>query len=591
VTSAELFAFSQDPARRKAAVQMALETQLALLPYVLVLFTIGLALLGWASTFAANGWGMTASLAVFSINLGAFYALSSVIRRDAPQPRRRLRLHILGGLLWAGAISQISAAAMHAGPAREVLLLLAAGGAGAVMFFASPLLVILLIVGPLAAAGPLIGLHLAGAGAMTSTVAGALALAMALSLVVNRILDRQFAVMIERNMLIDDRAASLAELERLAKSKSDLLSTFSHEVRSGLTGVAHVLACAAGAPGRGAPSRDQIAAALSASRDLIEVLDATLDNETLEAGGLDVRLGPIDPVRVLHDLAVLARAQAGDRGLELTVHVEPELRSGQNGAVIGDANRLKQILSYLVGNAIKYTPRGRVELRLRKLSDSRVRFEVADTGPGLSADELAMAYNPFTRIERTSAGERGAGLGLSLSRKIAALMGGEVSADSAPGVGSCFWLDLPLDGAAVAARPPERELHARRLDTPSLKVLVADGDRLSRVMLRSTLEQLGHQVLQAQSLDRAADLLRSVDVDLIIVGQSDVRDGAGAAQVLDTDCPIIAIIGEADEGEAWLTRGCRSVVRKPVTAQALARAVADIVEAPDYPAPLSRDRA
>jgi len=591
LTSAELVDISQEPVRRVAATQMALDAQLALLPYVLAMFTVGLALLGWASTYAANGWSMVASLAVFSINLGAFYALSNVIRREAPHTSRRVRLHLLGGLLWVGAIGQISAAAMYAGPAREVLLLLAAGGAGACMFFAAPLMITLLVIGPLAAAGPLIGLHLSGAGSTTNTVAGALALAMVLSMVVNRILDRQFDLMIERNVLMEHHTASLAALERLAKSKSDLLQTFSHEVRNGLTGVAHVLAGAAGGAGRSAPSREQLSAALSASRDLIEVLDATLDNEIVEAGGLDIRKGPIDPVRILQDIAVLARAQAGERGLELTLHVEPALRGPDVGAVIGDAGRLRQILSYLVGNAIKYTPRGRVELRLRKLDDARVRFEIADTGPGMTAEELARAYEPFTRIERTSAGEHGAGLGLSLSRKIAALMDGEVAGDSAPGVGSCFWLDLPLNNEAKPAPAPMVEDDAAPQSSRSLKVLVADEDRLSRAMLRSTLEQLGHQVLQAQTLDRAADLLRACEVDLIVVGQSDGKDGANTAQVLDTDCPIIALIGEADEGEAWLTRGCRSVVRKPVTAQALARAVADATLPTAYPAEPLRERA
>ncbi len=122
--------------------------------------------------------------------------------------------------------------------------------------------------------------------------------------------------------------------------------------------------------------------------------------------------------------------------------VEPELESG---AVRADPVRTRQILLSLIDNALKFTARGRVEVRLRREGDARVRFEVADTGPGLAPDEIAQAFLPFTRVARTSAGTIGAGLGLSLTRSLAQLMGGEVGAVSAEGAGSCFWLDLPYD--------------------------------------------------------------------------------------------------------------------------------------------------
>lgn len=561
----------------------ALETQTALLPYALCFFVVGLAMFAWAASFADNAVWITASLAIFAINLGVFYGLANAVRKDpriSGNVRRRTRVHLLGALLWAAAIGQISAFALEAGPARETLLLLAAGGAGACYFFLAPLLPALLVIGPLAAAGPIVGLFLNPQSHHEGVmVSGALALAMALSLVVNRILERQFALAIERDRLADAVTQSLAAAEKLAKSKSALLATLSDEVRAGLTGVAHVLAAAAGA-GR-SPSREQLNAALGASRDLIEVLDATLDSETAEDGRLMVRVAPIDAGRLVRDLVYLNQPQAAAKGLELAGHVEADLTGG---AVSADPVRTRQILSNLIGNALKYTVRGRIEVRVLRVGDDRVRFEIADTGPGLTREEIDSAFTPFTRIERTSAGATGAGVGLSLSRKLAALMGGEVSAESALGVGSCFFLDLPFAALAegVAPSEPPSSVASGR----ALKVMIADDNQLSAAMTRAVLDELGHQVIQAQNPRRAAELLKICEVDLIILGFGDAETAAKAARLLRAapgaagQTPLLALIeGDADDAAARMTAGCSGVLRRPLSTASVARAIAELSQA------------
>jgi signal transduction histidine kinase len=555
----------------------ALDAQNALLPYALGFFAFGLFMFAWASSFAANAPMMTLSLLIFAINWGAFYALANAVRSEAVQSNlpRRTRLHLLGGLLWVVAINQISVFALGAGPARETLLLLSAGAAAASCFFLAPLLPSLLLLGPLAAAGPIIGLFLLPETRhMGILAAGALAAAMALALVVNRIIERQYTLGYERDLLAEACERSLGEAERLAKSKSALLATLSDEVKSGLTGVAHVLAAATGGAGR-APSREQLNAALSASRDLIEVLNATLDSETAEDGRLSVRAEPIDAERLVRDLVYLNQPMAAAKGLELAGHVDSELGGG---AVSGDPVRTRQVLSNLIGNALKYTLRGRVEVRVRLTEDGRARFEVADTGPGLSREELETAFQPFTRIERTCAGATGAGVGLSLSRKLADLMGGDVAADSAVGVGSCFWLDLPYEKGA-SAEPKSATFAPGR----PLKVLCADNDQLSAAVTRAALEELGHQVLQAANPRRAAELTKVADVDLVVLGFSDAADAAKAARLLraapgeSSQAPILALIGgEADEAATRMAAGCTGVMRRPVTAATLARAIAGL---------------
>src|SRR5690606_38189463 len=135
--------------------------------------------------------------------------------------------------------------------------------------------------------------------------------------------------------------------------------------------------------------------------------------------------------------------------------------------------------------------RGRIELRAFKPAPDRVRFEIADTGPGLTADELAKAFEPFERVDRTGAGVPGAGIGLALSRRLAELMGGALSADSAPGVGSRFWLDLPWDESAETPEAPAAQGEDAERRGPGLRILVAEDDQLNAAMLRAVLEQLG----------------------------------------------------------------------------------------------------
>ncbi len=173
----------------------------------------------------------------------------------------------------------------------------------------------------------------------------AVALAMALCLVVNRILRRQFALAQEREALMAERAMSLSGAERLAKSKSQILATLSHEIRNGLTGITHVLAAAAGAGGRAAPSREQLSAALASARELLEVLDATLDTETAGAGRLTIAATPFDAAALARATVLLHRPKAAARHLELDLHIDDAFEEPSAGAAIGDAVRTRQILA------------------------------------------------------------------------------------------------------------------------------------------------------------------------------------------------------------------------------------------------------
>lgn len=571
--------------------QQALETQTSLLPYALAVFAVSLPLLVWAGSYASNAVWMTGTFAIFAIAWGVFYAAVNWLKE--PQAlndlRKRGQIHIFCGLIWAAAVAQMAAFGDGAGPVRGELMLISVAAAVIVIFFTAPWLPSLLIVGSATAAGPLYFLLRDPADRTMANLAwGGIALALALALILNRILRRQFALAAEREVLIEDRDLRMDQARQLAQSKSDLVATLSHEIRNGLTGVAHVLASAVGQNGRSAPSREQLSAALDAANDLISVLNTTLDSETAEAGRLEVDTHAFDAVALIRDLVILNRPNAAARGLELSLHVASDLAGMESGATVADAHRARQILANLLGNALKFTVRGRVEARVELAGPGRLSIEIADTGPGLAKEELEQAFEPFNRIARTSAGTSGAGLGLSLSRQLARLMGGELSAHSAVGVGSCFRLELPFDASAL----PERELEAPvelAAVLPEarqrMRVLIAEDDALNAAMLRAVIEQLGHQVVHAVDGQRALDLARVCEFDLLMIdGRMPNLDGPAAIAAIrelqghNAGAPIVAVIGgDADEAQECSQAGADVVLRKPVSVAAVARAVADAV--------------
>lgn len=581
----------------RAISRQALDAQVRLLPYALAFFGLCLPIFAATAAYAPNAVSLLVCLGVYGFNWAVFYGIVDWLKREpeaAADLSRRTAMQVGGGLLWAIAVLQTSYFAQDAGPHAETLLVLCAGAAVGVTFFASPSLPSLLLVAPVAFLGPILGLRSHPEFAYTGLlVLCGSALALALALILNRHLREHFTLNLEREGLIEDREEALIAARRLAKSKSDIVATLSHEIRNGLSGVAHVLAGALGAGSRGAPSREQLKAALHAARDLVDVLDATLDSETAESGKLTVSLRPVDADRLVQDMVLLHRPTASAKGLEILAHVEAEAVSG---AVIADGARLRQILNNLVGNAVKYTLRGRIEVRASLLEPDRIRFEVVDTGPGLTREELQQAFEPFSRITRTGAGVPGAGLGLSLSRRLAELMGGQLSAESAPGVGSRFVLDLPYDAASVPA-PGLLDTVAASA-APVMRVLVAEDDQLNAAMLRAVLEQLGHRVLVAQDGQRALELLKVSEVDLVMLdGRMPNMDGSAATRAIrglqgaHARVPIVAVIGgDAEEAQEMLNAGANAVLRKPVTVSAVARAVAD-ASAAARPAQDGPDRA
>jgi signal transduction histidine kinase/ActR/RegA family two-component response regulator len=300
--------------------------------------------------------------------------------------------------------------------------------------------------------------------------------------------------------------------ERAAVAKSYFLATMSHEIRTPLTtvlGTAELLAHEPFDP----QQRRRIEAILAAGRHLLAVIDDVLDYSRLEAGRVQLQQVELRPVEVASAVYALVEQRARDAGLALRFEVEPTAET----VLIGDPTRLRQVLLNLVSNAVKYTPRGAVTVRLRVdvgRSRATLRGEVEDTGIGIPEDKRQELFEPFRQAGPSAReGERGSGLGLAISKRLVSAMGGSIGVVSEAGRGSLFWFEVPLRVAPAASRadPDRAEIHR----AAALRILVVDDSPLNRELVRDMLRHQGHDVLCAA--DGAEAVARAADTPLDVV--------------------------------------------------------------------------
>ncbi|MFT4075877.1 MAG: ATP-binding protein [Asticcacaulis sp.] len=585
----------RNASRDSVVLDYGLVAQWRLAPYALGFFGVGLPLFLWAVHLSMPAWLMAFYILLFIVNWSAFMIMKGqVARRMTPVPvpdkairrmliRERLWRQWLAGGLWTVTLLAICLS-IGASPYTATLLLLCAGAAVGIIFFSAPVLLFLLTLGPLAAAGPVFALYnLDSSGDLAQPMVGGMALALAMAFIMNRHMQEHYLL---ENAQLDaarEREAARADSDAMNEAKVALMETLSREVQTGLKGVEQNLLQGLTHLTRAPAPRQYVDAALAEVGHLQTILVTTLDNDTAASGQIELDMQPLDidllAQRLMGQFADLARG----KGLSFTYNPQglPE-----SGAVLGDAHRVEQILAHLLSNAVLYTPQGRVELKLLYLPEGYLRLEVVDSGPGLSAEELAQAFTPHSRILRTSSGHSGAGLGLSLSRSLAEMMGGRTGAESTLDVGSKFWLDLPYD---ISALPPARPVDFEETETTarqSLRVLLIVNDTLRAAQLRDMLETQGHQCLASTSRERALSLAKKAPIDacLISTGAFEPLEDASSRAKLETwldamrqsqsDAPlnILAVLPNGDQAEALNTLGVRALLL-PLARESLNRAL------------------
>jgi signal transduction histidine kinase/CheY-like chemotaxis protein len=406
-----------------------------------------------------------------------------------------------------------------------------------------------------------------------ATVLAALALLSWTAMAYRRALRRRHAL-----QLTEQRRA-LAEQASLAKTR--FLATLGHEVRTPMTGVLGMseLLLATDLDPR---QRGYAQSIHHAGEHLVRLVNDALDLARIEAGRLELELAPFDLRALAAEMVALMAPLARQRGLGFEHAVE----AGTPRWVLGDGARVRQVLLNLLNNAIKFTGTGQVALHVAPADEGDgVRFEIADTGPGLNEEQKARLFRRFEQGEgaRTAARYGGSGLGLAISQELASAMGGWIQVDSAPGAGSRFVVTLPLPAAdpeesGTPAAPPEAT-------AIPLRLLLVEDDATVAEVLAGLLRAQGHEVVHAgHGLAALAEVAGAgFDAALLDLDQPGM-DGLALARQLRAQGfarPLLAVTARADAEAEPLARaaGFDAFLRKPLTGEALADALAAMVPA------------
>ena len=316
--------------------------------------------------------------------------------------------------------------------------------------------------------------------------------------------------------------------EEANRAKSRFLANMSHELRTPLNGILGFAQILSRDPEQSDRNRERLRVIRSSGDHLLGLINDVLDLAKVEAGRVELRPAPFLPRDLLRDLEVGFAARANLRGLRLEVAAD----ALPVGAVVGDQQRLRQVLENLLGNAVKFTTSGGV--RLEAVPDpagaDRFRFAVTDTGPGLSSDDIARLFQPFSHAGSGRPHEQGAGLGLAISQHLVGLMGGRIEVEGAPGKGSRFSFAIPLppSSSPVSAVVPSRRIigHEGR----RRRVLLVDDLEVNRRLLREFLGPLGFDLTEAetgaQALEAVAGAVGADAFDLVLLDlRMPVMDG------------------------------------------------------------------
>jgi signal transduction histidine kinase/DNA-binding NarL/FixJ family response regulator/HPt (histidine-containing phosphotransfer) domain-containing protein len=385
------------------------------------------------------------------------------------------------------------------------------------------------------------------------------------------------------NTLQEARAEAVAA----SQAKSAFLANMSHELRTPFNGVLGMLALL-DSDRLDAEQADYLRTARESATHLLDLLNDILDISKLESGRLEIVPHALDLNRLLRDVRALMALSAEAKGLTLTVHVTPELPTW----LMADGKRLKQILFNLMSNAVKFTDKGEVSLTVNTrwapadTQDAepvhKLRFVVRDSGIGMDEAMRARLFQRFSQgDDSTSRRFGGTGLGLEISRSLARMMGGDITVDSKPGMGSVFTLSLDLPGAqpdmleALNApadlRPPASP--GAQDAGEGLDLIVADDHPVNRKFLRILLRRMGHRVRLASNGAEAVALVVEQVPDLIFMDvHMPVQDGlqatrtlrAGPAQMSRVQIVALTADAFADTRQRVFDAGMNKFLSKPV---------------------------
>lgn len=392
----------------------------------------------------------------------------------------------------------------------------------------------------------------------------------------------------DRTLALEKARAS----HEASRAKSQLLAIMSHEIRTplnGVLGMAEIMSRHPLVPEQQA----RLQALQESGRSLLELLNDALDYSKIEAGKITLDETAFCLNDTLRRVKATFEGVAESKGLSLVLDLDDAIPA----FVVGDALRLRQVLMNLVGNALKFTPAGAVTIRSSRLDDTLL-LTVTDTGAGMTPEALSHVFQAYAQADRsTAATYGGTGLGLTISRELVRLMGGDISVESTLGVGSAFTVSLPLRIAVGPTDPkpsaaPDTAPNPAPSASSRMRVLVAEDNAVNRTVLAEILSQLGLDAVFVEDGGQALQAFEAEPWDLMLMDvQMPVLDGetaiaeirrkendAGAAPT-----PIIALTANVLPQQVLRYRngGANGVVAKPIDIRQLADAIGDCLPSGD----------
>ncbi len=375
---------------------------------------------------------------------------------------------------------------------------------------------------------------------------------------------------------------ALAKAEAANQAKSDFLASMSHEIRTPLNAMISLLQLL-DTMELGTDYDEYVGRALHAGRSLLHVITDIIDLSRIENGKISIRSAPFRPRELAHAVVLQHQEAARRKGLKLTWSMDENTPD----CVIADPDRITQILTNLVSNAVKYTHRGSVSLELCSLKHAlkerrMLLFCIRDTGVGIADDKLEQIFDPYFQVQRSDGvlqGQRSFGLGLAIVKHLVRAMNGSLNVESEPGKGTTMTVTLPV--VLFDSRELE-EPETQELSTPAMRLLLVEDEPLNRLLCERLLERLGHKVQTAASGFEALKLLASSDGDtpfdaVLLDICMDGMDGAETARRIrqcgkpHARLPIAAVTARAmkDDREKLLAQGFDGYLAKPVYARPL----------------------